>query len=206
MEFLKVLFENGAVTWEQFQQGVSEKGIKIADLSEGNYVSKLKYDDDIKAKDGQISDLNENIKTRDTDLADLKRQLEEAGNDKAKLSELTGRFDTLQADYDNAKTSYEEKLEHQKYEFAVKEFANAQKFTSGAAKREFVRSMTEKALKMKDDVIQGADDYLEKYKTENADSFAAEDGDDKQPSFAGKSSGGSDTNKQTDPFLSGFEN
>lgn len=42
MEFLKVLFENGAVTWDQFAKGVKDKGLKIADLSEGNYVSKQK--------------------------------------------------------------------------------------------------------------------------------------------------------------------
>lgn len=202
MEFLKVLFENGAVTWEQFLKGIEDKGIKIADLSEGNYVSKLKYDNDMQAKDGQIETLNENIKTRDTDLADLKNQLEAAGNDKEKLTEITEKFDTLQTQYNDAKTEYEGKLQKQKYEFAVKDFANSQTFTSGAAKREFIRSMTEKELKMENDAILGAEDFLETYKTENADSFAA-DAPDKKPKFADKSSGG-DPNKPSDPFLSGF--
>lgn len=203
MEFLKVLFENGAVTWEQFLKGVKDKDIKIADLSEGNYVSKRKYDDDIKAKDGQIEELNKNINTRDADLVNLKRQLEEAGNDKTKLEELTGKFDTLQTDYNNAKSEYEGKLQKQKYEFAVKDFANGQTFTSAAAKREFIRSMTEKELKMDNESILGAEDFLETYKKENADSFAA-DNPDKKPKFADKSSGG-DSNKPTDPFLSGFD-
>ncbi len=68
MEFLKVLFENGAVTWDQFAKGVKDKGLKIADLSEGNYVSKQKYDNDVHTKDTQIETLNKNIKTRDDDL------------------------------------------------------------------------------------------------------------------------------------------
>ena len=49
MEFLKALFENGALTWEQFSEAVNAKGYKIADLSAGNYVSKQKYDNDIAA-------------------------------------------------------------------------------------------------------------------------------------------------------------
>lgn len=202
MEFLKVLFENGAVTWEQFLKGVEDKGLKIADLSEGNYVSKLKYDNDVQAKDGQIEALNKNIKTRDTDLAELKNQLENAGNDKAKLKELTSKFDTLQTDYNNAKTEYEGKLQKQKYEFAVKEFAHTQTFTSAAAKREFIRSMTENNLKMDNETILGADDFLETYKKENADSFAIED-TEKKPKFTDKSGGG-DPNNSNDPFLSGF--
>ena len=38
MEFLKALFENGALTWEQFSEAVNAKGYKVADLSTGNYV------------------------------------------------------------------------------------------------------------------------------------------------------------------------
>ena len=202
MEFLKVLFENGAVTWDQFVKGVKDKGLKIADLSEGNYVSKLKYDNDVQAKDKQIETLNKNIETRDTDLTNLKNQLKDAGNDKDKLNDLTNKFDTLQTDYNNAKTEYEGKLQKQRYEFAVKEFAHTQSFTSAAAKREFIRSMTENELKMDNETILGANDFLETYKKENADSFAT-DNDDKKPKFAEKSGGGQ--SKTSDPFLNGFE-
>lgn len=202
MEFLKVLFENGAVTWDQFAKGVKDKGLKIADLSEDNYVSKQKYDNDVHTKDTQIETLNKNIKTRDDDLEDLKNQLEAAGNDKVKLKELTGKFNTLQTDYNTAKTDYEGKLQKQRYEFAVKEFAHTQTFTSAAAKREFIRSMTENELNMDNETILGANDFLEKYKKENADSFAT-DNDDKKPKFAEKSGGGQ--GKTNDPFLNGFD-
>ena len=202
MEFLKVLFENGAVTWDQFAKGVKDKGLKIADLSEGNYVSKQKYDNDVHTKDTQIETLNKNIKTRDDDLEDLKNQLEAAGNDKEKLKELTGKFNTLQTDYNTAKTDYEGKLQKQRYEFAVKEFAHTQTFTSAAAKREFIRSMNENELNMDNETILGANDFLEKYKKENADSFAT-DNDDKKPKFAEKIGGGQ--GKTNDPFLNGFD-
>jgi hypothetical protein len=175
MDFLKALFDNGAIDWNTFVQGVTNNGYKLADLSKGEYVAKSKYDDELRDRDTRITNLNDQLSARDTDLAGLKQQLEAAGTDSTKLSELTGKLTTLQADYDNAKTNYEQQLAAARYEFAVKEFANAQKFTSGAAKRDFVRSMIEEGLKVKDDKIIGADDYLAQYKTDNADSFVVED-------------------------------
>ena len=50
--------------------------------------------------------------------------------------------------------------------------------------------------------FSGANDFLEKYKKENADSFAT-DNDDKKPKFAEKSGGGQ--GKTNDPFLNGFD-
>ena len=58
MEFLKVLFENGAITWEQFVQGVATKGLKIGDLSSGEYVDKRKHNDTLADKDNVINKLN----------------------------------------------------------------------------------------------------------------------------------------------------
>jgi hypothetical protein len=175
MDFLKALFENGAIDWDTFVKGVTDNGYKLFDLSKGEYVDKSKYDDDLQARDSQITTLNTQLADRDNDLATLKQQLEDAGTDSNKLSELTNKLSSLQTDYDTAKTNYEKQLAATKYEFAVKEFANGQKFTSSAAKRDFVRSMIEEGLKVKDDKIIGADDYLTQYKTDNADSFVVED-------------------------------
>ena len=41
--------ENGTLTYEQFEALAKEKDAKFADLSDGKYVSKSKYDSDIKA-------------------------------------------------------------------------------------------------------------------------------------------------------------
>lgn len=175
MEFLKKLFENGAIDWETFSKGVTESGFKLFDLSKGDYVSKSKYEDDLKAKGNEITTLTKQLGDRDKDLKDLKNQLEAAGTDSAKLSELTNKLSTLETEYGNAKTNYEKQLAAAKYEYAVKEFANGHKFTSTAAKRDFIRSMIEEGLKFKDDTIMGADDYLTKYKETNADSFIVEE-------------------------------
>ena len=68
MEFLKELFAEKALTFDELSKAANEKGLKLADLSGGAYVSKTKYDTDIQARDEQISALNETISSRDTDL------------------------------------------------------------------------------------------------------------------------------------------
>ena len=163
--------ENGTLTYDQFEEAVKSGGAKFADLSEGKYVSKSKYDDDIKSKDDSISQLNTTITQRDTDLADLQTKLKDAGTDATKLSELQANFDSLQNKYTVDMEAYQKQLEAQKYEFAVKEYANSKEFTSQAAKRDFVRSLLSENLKMKNDSIIGADDFASAYATENADAF-----------------------------------
>ncbi len=177
MEFLKVLFESGALTWEQFTTAVAEKGFNIADLATGNYVDKRKYE----TLESTNQTLTKDIKTRDTDIAKLKKQLEEAGTDGEKLTQALAEIEKLQGDYKTAQDTHKKELDAAKYEYAVKDFANSQKFTSEAAKRDFIRAMTDKGLKMENDAILGASDFLDAYKTDNADSFA-EDGD--KPHFS----------------------
>lgn len=163
--------ENGTLTYEQFETTVKESGAKFADLSEGKYVSKSKYDDDIKAKDTSIEQLNSTIAQRDTDLADLQTKLNDAGTDATKLSELQTGFDDLQKKYAEDTKAYQQQLEDQKYDFAVREYANSLTFTSQAAKRDFVRAMHEEKLKMKGDALIGADDFKSAYATDNSDAF-----------------------------------
>lgn len=174
---LKEVFEkaeNDTLTWEQFEAAAKDAKAKFVDLSEGKYVSVGKYNDDLAAKDKEIETLNGTISTRDNDLAGLKQQLEDAGADATKLKEATDSLAALQTKYDGDMKNYKEQLKKQAYEFAVKEFANTQKFTSAAAKREFERSMIAKELKMEKDKILGADDFVTAYKADNSDSFVVE--------------------------------
>ena len=174
---IKELFEkseSGTLTYEQFQAFAKEANANFTDLGEGKYVSKNKYDDDIKAKESAIASLNETVDTRNKDLADLKGKLEAAGTDADKLASLTGEFDSLKVKYDNDVKAYQERLSKQAYEFAVKDFANSKNFTSNAAKRDFINSMIAKDLKMDGDKILGADDFVTSYSTDNADAFVVE--------------------------------
>lgn len=172
MDFLKELFGEEALTWEQFSEAVTSKGFKVADLSKGNYVSKKKFDDEIKTRDTTISELNSTISVRDNDIEDLKQKLETGGQDnETKVKELLTQISTLQSQYESDKSELETKLSKQAYEFAVRDFANSQKFTSTAAKRDFEREMISADLKMKDNSIIGANDFVTSYKEKNADAF-----------------------------------
>lgn len=166
--------ENGTLTFEQFTDLCNKNGIKLVDLSEGNYISKQKHEDELNGKIKEIETLNSTLTTRDTDLAELKKKLEEAGTDAEKLTALTGNFDELKSKYDADVKSYKEQLKKQQYEFAVKEYANGKKFTSNAAKRDFINSMLSKDLKMENDTILGADDFVKVYSENNADAFVVE--------------------------------
>ena len=70
--------ENGTLTFEQFQTLMGTS--KFVDLTEGNYVSKLKYDSDIQQRDGQITTLNQTLESRGQDLANLQSTLKDVGD------------------------------------------------------------------------------------------------------------------------------
>ena len=181
---IKELFdksEGGTLDYESFEQLMNESGAKFADLSEGNYVSKDKFDNELASRNSQISQLNDTIKSRDKDLKDLNSQLRDAGTDTEKLAELQGKFDNLQSQYKTDTDNYKKQLSRQAYEFAVKEFAGSKKFSSIAAKRDFERSMIAKELKMEGDKILGADDFLQAYSTENSDAFVVEQPKEPEP-------------------------
>ena len=215
MKSPKELFEkaeNGTLTYEQFEELSKQNNAKWADLSEGGYVSKHKYDDDLKAKDVQIETLNGTISTRDTDLADLKTKLEAAGADSDKLTALTSDFTALQGKYEADTKAYKEKLDKQAYEFAA-----TKKFTSQAAKRDFTQSMISENLKFKDGKILGADDFVKSYTESNADAFVVESdagkganggstGATPLPQFVAPTPGGEPTPAESNAFTKAFSN
>lgn len=208
MDKLKELFEkaeNGTLTYAQFVSAVKDAGIKLADLSTGEYVSKAKYDADIQSRDGQISTLNETISQRDTDLANIQNQLTEAGEDKTKLTDLNNQLTSLQTKYEADVKDYQAKLSKQSYEFAVKEFAGSKKFTSKAAKRDFVNAMISKGLQMDGDKILGAEDFVASYTAENDDAFVKEDPkpNPKKPTIVAPTGGGTDPESKN-PFQFNF--
>lgn len=209
---LKEIFdgtENGVLTYEQFTAACKEAGIKLVDLSTGDYVSKKKYEDELLAKDNQINTLNDTIAQRDTDLSGLKDQLAAAGNDVEKLNQLSTDLSNLQGKYDNDVKSYKEQLKKQAYEFAVKEFAATKNFSSNAAKRDFINSMIGKDLKMDGGKILGADDFVAAYTQDNADAFyvepesSYEESEPFRPQFAGPTHG-SETNETSGGFQFNF--
>ena len=197
---IKELFGESSLSYEEFEKAMKEKGAKFVDLSEGNYVSKDKFDNEVASKDGQITQLNDTIKARDKDLKDLKSQLKEAGTDAGKLTELETQLGNLKTQYKQDTENYKLQLSKQAYEFAVKDFAGTQQFSSNASKRDFISSMLAKELKMENDKIIGADDFLAMYKESNQDAFIVESKDDNKPKITDTTSGGSVPPQKTSMF------
>lgn len=160
--------ENGTLTWEQFQTAMGDA--KFVDLSEGHYVSKQKFDDELAQKDKRIDDLTTTIGTRDSDLAALQQTLKDAGDIEA-LKNASKDLADLQKKYDKETKDYQAQLSKQAYEFAVKDFANSKSFSSNAAKRDFIQSMLAKNLNLEDGRIIGAEDFVQMYSKDNADAF-----------------------------------
>lgn len=163
--------ENGTLTWEQFQSAMGTA--KFVDLTEGQYVSKQKYDDDISTRDTQITTLNTTIQTRDQDLATLQQTLTDAGDINA-LKQASQDLANLQQKYDTETKQYQRQLRQQAYEFAVTEYVNGQKFTSKAAKNDFRTQMIAKKLQFEDGKLIGADDFKAIYAQSDPDAFASE--------------------------------
>lgn len=160
--------QDGTLTWEQFQTAMGDS--KFVDLTEGNYVSKQKYDDEISRKDTRIAELTTTISTRDTDLATLQQTLKDAGDVEA-LKKASEDLAELQQRYDKETKDYQKQLTKQAYEFAVKEFANTKTFSSNAAKRDFTNALLAKNLNLEDGRIIGAEDFVQIYTKDNADAF-----------------------------------
>ena len=76
MDKLKELFGAKALTWEDFSAGVTNAKIKLADLSEGKYVDREKFDSKVRELDTanqSVSELTGKLKAFDgVDVAALK--------------------------------------------------------------------------------------------------------------------------------------
>ena len=171
---IKELFdkaENGTLTYEQFMTAAGTA--KFVDLTEGQYVSKQKYTDELGQKDKQIQTLSETITARDTDLAALQTTLKDAGDIEA-LKKASADLAELQKTYAKDTKQYQAQLKQQAYEFAVRDFANGKQFSSKAARRDFEQAMKAKKLPYEDGRIIGAEDFVTMYTAENADAFVVE--------------------------------
>lgn len=160
------------------------KHVRFADLSEGGYVSAEKFKAQTEARDNQITALQAQITQRDTDITDLNAKLTAAQGDAGKLGDVQKQLGTLQAKYQQDQQKWAAEAAKQRKEFMVRERANDLKFTSAAAKREFIRQANEKDFQLDGDVLMGYEDFAAKYKTDNADSFVVEKPADPAPAPA----------------------
>lgn len=139
------------------------KQVRYADLSEGNYVSREKYDSRMTELTGvkqQLTDANTTIQSyKDMDIEGIKKSAGEWEKKyNTETAALNSRIETLQK------------------ESAAREFLSGKGFKSNLAKKAALSGMMD--LEFKDGKFTGADDYLKKLKEEDPDSFVQENNPD----------------------------
>ena len=57
MEFLKALFGDEALTYDQLAAKVAEGKLNVVNIADGSYVSRNKFDDTVNGLKSQVTDL-----------------------------------------------------------------------------------------------------------------------------------------------------
>lgn len=174
MEFLKALFGDEALTYDQLAAKVAEGKLHVVNIADGSYVSRNKFDDTVNGLKSQVTDLQGQIAQRDTDLAGLNEQLTAAQADAGQLAEAQKQLSALQSKYDKDSKAWEAKNAQQAYEYAVRSKAGELKFTSAAAKKDFIREAIAQGFKMDGDTLMGYTDFVAKYQENDPGAFVKE--------------------------------
>lgn len=174
MEFLKALFGDEALTYDQLAAKVAEGKLNVVNIADGSYVSRNKFDDTVNGLKSQVTDLQGQIAQRDTDLAGLNEQLTAAQADAGQLAEAQKQLSALQSKYDKDSKAWEAKNAQQAYEYAIRSKAGELKFTSAAAKKDFIREAIAQGFKMDGDTLMGYTDFVAKYQENDPGAFVKE--------------------------------
>lgn len=154
-EYLKKLFgtkEDGtpvALTFEQLSEKLeNSKNIKLANLSDGGYVSKEKYE------------------AKDTELNGVKSQLEEANNTIQSYVDMDIEgIKKSAAEWEekakSANTELENKLTEQARAYSKELFFKEYKFSSKAAENGIRADFDSKDFKLEDGKFLGAKEYMD---------------------------------------------
>lgn len=174
MEFLKALFGEGALTYDQLAAKAKEAGLNVQNIADGAYVSRSKFDDKVNGLKAQVADLQGQITQRDADLQGLNDKLTTAQADAGHLAEAQNALTALQSRYDEDSKAWAGKIARQAYEYAVKTAAGKEKFSSASAQKQFIAEAIAQDFKLDGDTLMGYSDFLSKYKAEDPGAFMAE--------------------------------
>ena len=178
MEFLKDVLGD---MYDEVAKKLKDAGVKLADLSKGEYISKDKFLNREKELKEQIATLNTQISSRDNDLANLNETLSKVKKDAEGLSEAQSKLTSLQQEYANEKANFEKQLIDQKREYALRESTSGIKFSSNSAKKAFIADAKAKNFTLDDDSdkLIGFNEFLESYKISDPDAFVNEKQEEK---------------------------
>lgn len=147
MEFLKELFGNEPLTYDQLVDKATEKKMKVVDLSGGEYVGREKLNTIIAERDDLQTRLNEANEMLEGYDPDWKQKAEQA-----------------QIEADN-------KIKAMQKKQLYKEQTTGLKFSSESAKRAFFSDLEAKDLPVEDDRVLGLDDFIKQYQESDPNAF-----------------------------------
>jgi Phage minor structural protein GP20. len=140
-----------------------------------------------------IGKLKQDLVTATTERDTLRTQLGEANTQIQSYKDMD--IDGIKKAAQDWETKYntdtqalKDKLTATEYGYGVERAVSGMKFSSAAAKKQFVADLTAKKLPLQEGKLLGMEDYVKQYKESDPDAFAPED--DKTP-IAVRGSGGS---------------
>lgn len=168
MEFLKEilgeeLYSQTKEKVDSYNQEHKDKPVKLANLSEGNYVSKEKFD------------------SKETEITNLKTQIENANKEIQSYKDMD--IDSIKKSATDWETKYKELEENQKVEKEksirserTNAFFSDVKFASESAKAGVIAQFNEKDFKYDEQTgkFQGASEWLEELKKNDVGAFKSE--------------------------------
>ena len=129
MEFLKELFTQ-PLSYDEFVKAVTAKGIKLADLSKGDYVAKGKLTDAL----SENKTLEANIKKLNDDITELK-------NSNASAEDYKTKFEELQKKIENDQKAAKEAQADKELTEAITAVFGDKKFTSDYVRNGIIADM-----------------------------------------------------------------
>lgn len=161
-EYLKSLFESGAITFEQFVAGLeSHKEIKLANLADGGYVAKDKFD----AKVTELNGVKEQLTAANTTIQSYKDMDIDGIKESAAEWQQKHEADTK---------ALQEKLDAQATEFAARTYLGGFQYADELVKDAiYAKFMAKNFKRSEDGKFEGADAWMEEMKQSYPSSFAA---------------------------------
>jgi len=186
MDFLKTLFGDKALTFEELKAAVEANDkIKIANLKDGGYVAKDKFDTETaKAKKAQ----------EDLDAANVAIE-KFKGMD---VESIKAAAEKYKADYDAAQITHQADMEKLQFGFALD---NALKTAKAKNTKAVKALLSVEGLKLDGETIIGLKDQIDKVVTEAPYLFDVEDKDPEDPAVKFVKGGGAPNNNVKNPWL-----
>lgn len=159
-EYLKKLFAEGALTFEQFCEKLgADKSIKLVNLADGGYVSKEKFtakETELSGVKKQLDDANAAIKSyKDMDIDGIKKSAAD-----------------WEQRYKDETASLQKKLDDQAREFAAKTYLGGFQYNDDLVREAiYAKFMAKNFTLSQDGKFEGADAFMEELKKAYPSSF-----------------------------------